>query len=60
MRDSSVIALTVDIAFRRFIDVRDDAGDATGSTAQEACECCEKREKQLLCQVFFRRSRNSS
>jgi small subunit ribosomal protein S20 len=37
MRDSSVIALTVDSAFSRFIDERGDAGCAAAGTARRAC-----------------------
>src|SRR5438552_9100556 len=63
IRDSSVIALTVDNAFSRFIDGRCDpdwtarremAQLACGAKVDSACENCEKR---LLCPVFFCHSR---
>src|SRR5947208_7846489 len=63
IRDSSVIALTVDSAFSRFIDERCDpertarremAQLACGAKVNSACENCEKR---LLCPVFFCHSR---
>src|SRR5436309_7855570 len=59
IRDSSVIALTVDSAFSRFIDGRGDpertarremAQLACGANVDSACENCAKR---LLCPVFL-------